>query len=103
MSADITVTRNDELGRFEATVDGELAGYAEFQSGEGHIVFTHTEVDDAVEGRGVGSALVRGALDAARDRNTAVRPDCPFVRAYIARHDEYLDLVPVELRERLGL
>ena len=92
-----------EQSRFEIRVDGRTAGFAAYSSKPGLLVFTHTEVDDAFEGRGLGSALVRGALDAARDRNTAVRPDCPFVRAYIARHDEYLDLVPVELRERLGL
>ncbi|MDF3048779.1 MAG: N-acetyltransferase [Pseudonocardia sp.] len=92
-----------EQSRFEIRVDGRTAGFAAYRSKPGLLVFTHTEVDDAVEGRGLGSALVRGALDAARDHNTAVRPDCPFVRAYIARHDEYLDLVPVELRERLGL
>ena len=66
-------------------------------------MFTHTEIDDAFEGRGLGSILIRAALDAARGRGLAVRPDCPFVRGYIARHSEYLDLVPVDLRARLGL
>ncbi|HET9423700.1 MAG TPA: GNAT family N-acetyltransferase, partial [Nocardioides sp.] len=74
MSADITVTRNDERARFEATVDGELAGFSEFKLGEGRIEFTHTEVDDAFEGRGVGSALVSSALDEARGRGLAVLP-----------------------------
>jgi len=67
------------------------------------IVFTHTEIDDAFEGQGLGSTLVRAALDAARTRGLAVRPDCPFVRGYVARHSEYLNLVPEELRPRLGL
>jgi len=67
-------------------------------------VFTHTEIDDASEGRGLGSTLVRAALDDARRRGLSVRPDCPFVRAYVARHpDDYLDLVPEELRARLDL
>jgi predicted GNAT family acetyltransferase len=67
-------------------------------------VFTHTDIDDAFEGRGLGSTLVRAALDTARERGLAVRPDCPFVRAYVAKHpDEYLDLVPEELRPRLDL
>jgi predicted GNAT family acetyltransferase len=66
-------------------------------------VFVHTEIDDAFEGRGLGSILVRAALDAARSRGLAVRPDCPFVRGYIARHPEYLDLVPADLRPRVGL
>ena len=68
------------------------------------IVFTHTEIGDEFEGQGLGSTLIRTALDAARERGLSVRPDCPFVRAYVARHpDAYLDLVPEELRARLDL
>ena len=94
-----------EWSRFEIHVDGRLAGFAQYRmKNPGLIVFTHTEIDDAYEGRGLGSRLVRAALDAARERGFAVRPDCPFVRAYIARHrDAYLDLVPEELRARLDL
>jgi len=93
MSADITVTRNDERARFEATVDGEVAGYAEFTAGEGRIEFTHTFVDDAFEGHGVGSTLVSEALDQVRAAGLDVIATCPFVRAYIDRHDEYADLL----------
>ena len=106
---DTTVTDNPAEHRFEVRVDGRLAGFAEYRAkrhGDGPdlLVFTHTEIDEAFEGRGLGSALVRTALDTVRDRGLAVRPDCPFVRAYIARHpDAYLDLVPPELRPRLGL
>ena len=103
--AEPTVLDVAESSRFEIHVDGRLAGFAEYRMKSPQlIVFTHTEIDDAFEGRGLGSTLVRAALDAARDRGLAVRPDCPFVRAYIARHPgEYLDLVPVDLRPRLGL
>jgi uncharacterized protein len=100
-----TVLDVAESSRFEIHVDGRLAGLAQYRMKDpGLIVFTHTEIDDAYEGRGLGSTLVRAALDASRDRGLAVRPDCPFVRAYIARHpDAYLDLVPEELRARLDL
>jgi uncharacterized protein len=100
-----TVLDVAERSRFEIHDGGRLAGFAQYRMKDsGLIVFTHTEIDDAVEGRGLGSALVRAALDATRSRGLSVRPDCPFVRAYIARHpDEYLDLVPEELRPRLGL
>ena len=74
------------------------------QDGAGLIVFTHTEIDDAYGGPRAG---VDPGPCRARHRpqpRPAVRPDCPFVRAYVARHpDDYLDLVPVELRPRLGL
>jgi len=99
-----TVLDVPERSRFEIHVDGRLAGFAQYRSKPGLLVFTHTEIDDAFEGRGLGSTLVRAALDTARRRGVAVRPDCPFVRASIARHpDEYLDLVPEDLRPRLGL
>jgi predicted GNAT family acetyltransferase len=103
--AEPTVLDVDERSRFEIHVDGRLGGFAQYRVEDpGLIVFTHTEIDDAFEGRGLGSILVRAALDAARARGLAVRPDCPFVRAYIARHPgDYLDLVPDDLRPRLGL
>jgi len=93
MSSDISVTRNDERGRFEATIDGEVAGFAEFRRSEGGIEFTHTEVDDRFEGRGVGSTLVSEALDAVRAEGLEVVATCPFVRSYIERHQEYADLL----------
>jgi predicted GNAT family acetyltransferase len=102
--AEPTVLDAVERSRFEIHVDGRLAGFAQYRMKDrGLIVFVHTEIDDAYEGRGLGSVLIRAALDAARGRGLAVRPDCPFVRGYIARHGEYLDLVPDDLRPRLGL
>ena len=99
-----TVRDVPEQSRFEIDVDGRTVGFAAYRSKDPHLlVFTHTEIDDAVEGRGLGSRLIRAALDTTRGRGLAVRPDCPFVRAYIARHPDYLDLVPDELRPRLGL
>jgi uncharacterized protein len=99
-----TVLDVPDQSRFEIHVDGRLAGFAQYRVKPGLVVFTHTEVDDAFEGRGLGSVLVRSALDTMRQRGLSVRPDCPFVRAYVARHPgEYLDLVPEDLRPRLGL
>jgi predicted GNAT family acetyltransferase len=93
MDADITVTRNDERSRFEATLGGQLAGYSEYRLGESRIEFTHTVVDDAFEGKGVGSALVSRALDQVRADGLDVVATCPFVRSYIERHEEYADLL----------
>jgi predicted GNAT family acetyltransferase len=53
----------------------------------------HTDVEPAYEGHGVGAELVKGALEDLRARGKKVRPFCPYVRAYIERHDEYRDLV----------
>ena len=90
---EIRVADDPDEHRYEAFVDGALGGFAEYRLRPGRIVFTHTEVDDAYEGHGVGSTLVRGALDDARARGLRVTPICPFVRAYIDDHPEYRDLV----------
>jgi len=77
---------------FELDVDG-LRAIAAYQLEGDTIVFTHTLVPKKLEGHGVGSKLIRGALDAARDRRLKVVPQCPFVKAYIDRHAEYRDLL----------
>ncbi len=85
---------NPAESRFEAYVDGELAGFSAYALSDGVITFTHTEVDDAFEGHGVGSALARGALEAVRaDGGLRVRPLCPFIRAWLDRHPDYHDLL----------
>lgn len=89
-----TITHNPELSRFEAHLDGQLAGFAEYQQTHELWVFTHTEVDRVFEGRGVGGALARGALDLVRaDGTRSVLPICPFIKAWIDRHPDYADLV----------
>ena len=87
------ITDNAEQGRYEIRVDGDLAGFAEYERGEGAVVFTHTEVDSAFEGKGVGSALARGALDDVRAKGRSVVPLCPFIKKWIGRHPDYQDLV----------
>lgn len=82
-----------ERSRFEILVDGALAGFARYRLTPGRITFVHTEVDDAHAGQGLGGTLARAALDSARARALAVRPDCPFIRTWIERHPDYADLV----------
>ena len=89
----IEVRRNDGDQRYEAWVDGVLAGFADFQVTDVLIVFTHTEVGDAYEGQGVGSAIARYALDDVRATGThRVLPMCPFIKGWMQRHPEYKDL-----------
>ena len=89
----IEVRRNDGDQRYEAWVDGVLAGFADYQVTEVLIVFTHTEVGDAYEGQGVGSAIARYALDDVRSTGThRVLPMCPFIKGWMQRHPEYQDL-----------
>lgn len=86
------VTDNRAEHEFELEIDG-LRAIAAYQLEGDTIVFTHTLVPKKLEGRGVGSKLIRGALDAARDRGLKVVPQCPFVKAYMERHSEYRDLL----------
>jgi len=79
--------------RYELTEDGERIGELRYRLEPGVVVLVHTEVDPAHEGRGLGTVLIRGALDDIRARGLELTPLCPFVRAYIARHPEYRDLV----------
>jgi predicted GNAT family acetyltransferase len=78
---------------YEITVDGRHAGLAAFVERPGVVVFTHTEIDDAFEGQGIGSALARAALDDVRARGLKVDPRCPFIKAWIERHPDYQELV----------
>ncbi|WP_426243197.1 GNAT family N-acetyltransferase [Nocardioides sp. LHG3406-4] len=92
--ADVTVRNNPDQQRYEALVGGELAGFAAYRLSDARITFTHTEVDGAFEGQGVGGALARGALDDVRaDGTRTVRPLCPFIRGWIEKHPDYADLV----------
>lgn len=76
-----------------ARQDGRVLGRAEYQKTASLVVLTDTEVDDSMEGEGVGSRLVAGALDDVRGQGLAVLPLCSFVKAYIGRHREYVDLL----------
>jgi hypothetical protein len=94
MSSDVEVRDNPGESRFEAYVDGRLAGFSAYVVGAGALNIVHTEVDDAYEGHGVGSVLVRELLDQLRDRtDLKVTASCPFVRAWMRRHPDYLELV----------
>lgn len=99
----IEVKDNADESRYEIHVDGELAGFTQYRQRPAGLAFIHTEIDDRFEGRGLGSKLVSHALDDARKRGLAVLPLCPFVRSYIERHPEYLDLVREEKRGNFGL
>ena len=94
LTDDVVVTRNTDEKRWEARVDGELAGFAAYQLTEELVVFTHTEVDPAFEGKGVGGALARAALDEVSAEGTRrVLPICPFIKSWIGRHPDYVPLV----------
>jgi predicted GNAT family acetyltransferase len=87
------VLDDPERSWYEARIDGHRAGVAAYRLDGAVITFTHTVVEDAYEGRGVGGALARTALDDARARGLGVVPQCPFIAGWIERHPDYADLV----------
>jgi predicted GNAT family acetyltransferase len=84
---------NVDKHRFETDLGDGSVAIAEYNLISGKIVFTHTEVPAAHEGRGIGSALIRFALASARERGLKVIPICPFFAAYIEKHAEEQDLL----------
>lgn len=88
------VENNPDASRYEAVEDGEVAGFAAYVLTDELVVFTHTEVDPAYEGRGIGSLLARTALDDVRAQGgRRVLAVCPFITAWIGRNPEYGDLL----------
>ena len=86
------VRDNPERHRFELGADGHVA-FSNYKRDGSTITIMHTKVPAALNGRGIGSALVRGMLDIARAQRLNVVPLCPFVKAYIGKHPEYADLL----------
>lgn len=103
MAEHIDVADARERERYELSLDGEVVGFAAYRVRPGLIAFIHTEVEERVQGRGLGDRLVRYALEDVRARGLAVLPFCPFVKAFIERHREFEPLVPEIYREQFGL
>lgn len=98
---EILVRDAPDRSRFEITVDGALAGFAEYRARPSDITFTHTEVNEAYQGRGLAGRLIRTALDTARRRGLVVIPLCPYVAGFIRRNPDYLPLVDERYRGQL--
>ena len=92
-----------DRGRFEIRLGERVVGLASYHVENDTMTLPHTEVNPSVGGRGIGSALVAGVLDAARERGLHVLPYCSFVRHYIQEHPAYLDLVAEDDRPHFGL
>jgi predicted GNAT family acetyltransferase len=91
--AAITVTENADRNRFDGTDDsGVVAGFVEYERHGNTVDLVHTEVDEAFEGRGVGSSLVRGVLDELRGQDVDVTVSCPFIKSWLEKHPDYQDL-----------
>lgn len=91
---DVQVVHDAARLRYEARIDGAVAGFAQYILTDDLVVFTHTEVDRRFEGKGVGSALARFALDDVRaEGRRKVLPVCPFIKGWIGHHRDYASLL----------
>lgn len=98
----IEVRDNKDRFRYEIVVDGIVAGFVQYNVRGGRMILVHTEIDDAYEGKGLGTKLATGTLDDLRRRGLLIVPVCPFIESYIQRHPEYDDLVDHELFDALN-
>jgi uncharacterized protein len=89
----VEIRDNADARRFEAWVDGRVAGFVDYEPAEGRLVLVHTEVDPAFTGRGIGNRLATSVLDELRRRGLGVTPRCPFIAAFIRAHPAYRPLV----------
>lgn len=89
---EITIQHLPNERKFVTEQDQHKA-YVEYLSVTKRIIFTHTEVPVALEGKGIGSALAKYVLEYAKEQGLVVMPLCPFIAAYIRKHPEYKELV----------
>jgi hypothetical protein len=101
--AEVIVRDEPARHRYEVLVGGQVAGFTRYKHEGDAVALVHTEVDDAYEGRGLGSRLVSETLSQLRARGVGVLPYCPFVQSYLRRHPELRDLVPAAERARFDL
>lgn len=88
----IQLQQNESARQFEMHISGKLARI-EYILTRGKIFLTHTEVDPLLEGKGVGSTIIRRTLDWVRGQGLKLVPLCPFVAAFLKKHPDYQDIL----------
>ena len=89
----VVVTSDASTQTYSATVNGEVVGTLIYELEGSRVVLTHTIVEPGAREHGVGTTLVREALDDLRREGKTATVMCPFVTDFIASHPEYADLV----------
>lgn len=102
MTIETTTWHDPENSRYVVETNGEVAGYTEYHLRGGNIFFFyHTHIEEGFAGKGVGSALVRFAIEDVRASAGSVVPLCPFVAAWLERHPEQQDIINWPIMERM--
>ncbi len=90
---DVTVTNNEAENRYEARIGDDLAGHMDYTLDGTRVTVTHTEVDDAFQGKGVAGALAQGAIDDMSTRGQKVVAQCDYLAKWLEKHQEYAPMV----------
>jgi len=92
----MTIQQQDDgkKGSFYIEENGKrLAEMIYTWAGEKVFIVEHTEVDESLEGKGIGKQLVHQMVDFARSKNLKVIPLCPFTKAVLDKTPEWQDVV----------
>lgn len=92
-TSDAHVRHDKQQQRYVLEIDGRVHGFASYATDADRQVFTHTEVDETLEGQGMGSKLIREALNDARQHGKLIVPECEFVAAYVNKHHDWDDII----------
>ena len=84
---------NPTAQRYEAKQGGNVVAFIEYRDDSSARSLTHTKVNENLEGQGIGSQLVKFALEEIKSSGSSLVPMCPFVATYVQRHREYAELV----------
>jgi predicted GNAT family acetyltransferase len=101
-STDVRIVKNEARSRYEIFVGDEPVGHADYRAAGNTVVFTHTLIDAAFEGRGLGGRLAEEALEDVRRLGGSVVPQCSFIVDYIRRHPEFAALVDEAYRDQVA-
>ena len=87
--AENKVVHNREQLRYEVYTDGKLAGFTQYHRTGDRVVFSHTKIDEAFSGQGLGKVLAGEALDDVVANGKVIVPQCPFIAKYVEGTDRY--------------
>ena len=90
---EIAIVDNADKKQYEARIGDRVVGFSRYGRVQDRVVFLHTEVDESMEGRGVGSRLAAEAIADVRAKGLRITARCPFIAAWLERHPEHADLI----------
>jgi uncharacterized protein len=85
----MTLTNNSAASRLEMMLEDGSIAFLDYEMADGHIIYTHTDVPAAHQGKGIGSLLAQGAMEYALANGMRVVAQCPTVAKFVSKHPEY--------------